>query len=199
MYCGNSIVTGYKDNSGSVSRRCAVFYWRTLVKVMDTTLESKIVKGELVYILLPCLQRYKAKQAQTAGFWTLAPQQLRDNCDEVKQASNHLANFLAKGDQYYQILHCKGMATSLEDLGKAFSNHMRIVHKVDKATLGHDHHPIKAAGFIIERKNLCKECHRPCARENCGAHFDTKNRYRKLMIQDMYIKRSGHVERTTFL
>lgn len=123
-----------------------------------------------------------------SDFWTkIAPVALRDMQTEVKESTNYLANFLMNGDDYYQVLYVKGEVTPFDQLDKAFSNHMRIRHTQDKAKIGDDKHPIKAAGYTIERVNLCKTCHQKSSKDVCGEHYNSKNCYRKWVIHNMKI------------
>ena len=46
----------YKDESGAISRRLLVVEFKTLVTARDTTLLDRIVQGELVVVLLRCLE-----------------------------------------------------------------------------------------------------------------------------------------------
>ncbi len=55
------------------------------------------------------------------------------------------------GDDYYQVIFGKDAITTFEDLDKAYSNHMRIHQKEDKARIGGDHFPIKAAAWVYSR------------------------------------------------
>ena len=112
--------------------------------------------------MLRCIVRYKktCEKWGSSDFWTkIAPASLREVQTEVKESTNYLANFLMNGDDFYQVLYVEGEVTPLDQLDKTFSNHMRIKHKQEKAKIGDDKHPIKAAGFTIERVNLCKICH----------------------------------------
>jgi phage/plasmid-associated DNA primase len=55
---GANNLPNYKDNSGSFSRRTAVFPFRNLVQNRDTHLKDKILEREKVIILFRCLVRY---------------------------------------------------------------------------------------------------------------------------------------------
>jgi hypothetical protein len=148
------------------------------------------MRDELVTVMLRCISRYRLACDRFSGldFWTkVAPIGLRELQEETKTATNHLANFIANGDNYYQIIHETGALTPFNDLEKAYSNHMKFQHKIDKAKIGGDRHPIKAAGFIVESVNLCKTCHLQCSKATCGAHYNAANRYRKLIVQNMRI------------
>jgi hypothetical protein len=122
-------------------------------------------------------------------FWKrVAPDQLIDSQSEIKQGTNHLVNFLANGNDFHQVLFVEGERTSFEDLEKAYSYHMKFHHKIDKAKIGGDNHPIRSAGYVIKMVNLCKTCRQSCTKANCGDHYDSKNRYQKKYCENMVLK-----------
>ena len=191
MLGAGNYLPDYNDNSGSISRRLVVFLFSVLITTRNTTLKDEIIRGELVTVMLRCIVRYRTtcERWGSADFWTkIAPASLRGVQSEVKEATNYLANFLINGDDYYQVLYVEGEVTPMDHLEKAFSNHMRIKHKEDKVKIGDDKYPIKAAGYTIQRVHLCKTCHQEASKEVCGEHYNSKNRYRKLVIQNMRIK-----------
>ena len=105
----------YKDNSGSISRRLAMFLFTTLVQEKNTTLEADIISQELVTVMLRCIWKYKTLAQDMKGkeFWKhVAPEDLKDAQSQVKEQTNYLANFLKNGDDYYQILHVKDSFTA---------------------------------------------------------------------------------------
>jgi hypothetical protein len=192
--CGNKLPL-FNDNSGSISRRLLVFYFTTLIKDRNTTMVKDIEAHELVTILLRCIFKYRqyAVDLGSRDFWKNAPKSLVDVQSSVKEQTNSLANFLANGDQFYQVVYNPASTTSLDELNVAYSNHMKYVHKEIKATIGSDHFPLKSAGFLVETQNLCKTCHQKCSKKTCGekpeGHYDDKNRYKKVMIAKMELKR----------
>jgi hypothetical protein len=182
----------FNDNSGSVSRRLVVFSFVEMVQERNTRLKEEIFANELVAILMRCLFAYRrtVDMCRSADFWArIAPACLRDAQNDVKTETNYLSNFLANGDGFYQILFVEGQVTAMLELEKAFGNHCRFVHKDEKIKLGSDHFPIKAAGFSVERVNLCKTCHMLFSKANCGDHYENKNAYRKVMIRNMVIRK----------
>jgi hypothetical protein len=194
VFAGNYL-PDYNDNSGSISRRLTVFAFDELVKSRNTKLKVEITENELVPIMIRCIAAYRKTVAEnpSGDFWsTVAPSALREVQNEVKTETNPLTNFLVNGDDYYQVLFMQGSVTTLRELENAFCNHMRIHHKQDKAKLGTDYHPIKAAGFTVEKIHLCKNCNEPCTKQNCGDHYNAANRYKKVVVQNMLIK---HIQR----
>jgi hypothetical protein len=184
----------YKDSSGSISRRLAVFPFVNLVAEKNTLLKHDVIENELVTVMLRCIFSYRQACDRFAGkeFWTrVAPRDLLHSQESVKEETNYLANFLQNGSPFYQIVHEDGAVTPYEELEKAFSNHLRIDHKIEREKIGSDHFPIKNAGFIIHRTNLCKTCNRQHSKESCGSHYDSRNRYRKTVVLGMKIVRKG--------
>jgi phage/plasmid-associated DNA primase len=49
----------YEDKSGSVSRRHFVFVFENLISERDTNLKNKIIKSEIVPIMLRCITIYR--------------------------------------------------------------------------------------------------------------------------------------------
>ena len=189
MAAGNSFFD-YTNNSGSISRRVVLFLFTELITTRNTTLKKEIIQSELATIMLRCIVRYRltCERYGSADFWTrIVPAALREIQAEVKESTNHLANFLANGDDYYQILYEKESFTPLVELEKAYSNHMRFVHKEEKAKIGDDKHPIKAAGYTIQRLHFCKECRQKASKKTCKEHYHSSNRYQKYVVQNMRI------------
>jgi hypothetical protein len=189
MIAAGNHLPDYQDKSGSISRRMVVFPFDTLILDRNTELKEGVIGTELVRIMLRCIYKYRktCNDHASKDFWKcIAPQSLREIQDETKESTNYLAHFLANGDNFYQILYREGAVTTFEQLNKAFSNHMRFHHKIEKK-IGGDKHPIKAAGYTLVVENLCKTCHHKASLVSCGNHYNQKNRYKKMVIQNMDI------------
>ena len=104
-----------------------------------------------------------------------------------KEDSNPLAAFLANGSEYYQILHKPGMNTTLEQLDKAFVNYMNFDRHA-KGCIGSNTHAIKDAGYVMKVLHLCKVCDNESKKTTCGAHYNARNRRKKMCIMDMEIR-----------
>ena len=190
MIGAGNYLPDYKDSSGSISRRLAVFLFVNLVQDKNTLLDQAVIDSELVTVMLRCIYSYRSACARLTGkeFWShVAPRDIIETQESVKEETNHLANFIQNGSPYYQISHESGAITKWEDLEKAYCNHMRIDHKIEKQRIGSDLFPIKNAGFTIARDNLCKTCHGRHLKEICGEHYDGRNRYRRVTIHGMKI------------
>jgi hypothetical protein len=181
----------YTENSEQVSRRLAVFPFFNQVQERNTLLKAAVIKTELVAVMMRCLYAYRnaCDRFKGADFWKhVASSELVAAREEVKHETNYLANFLQNGSPYYQILHLAGAVTLWSELEIAYSNHCRIDLKLEKAQkIGDNLFPIKDAGYIIDRANICKTCNRKHAKETCGSHYDSQNRWRKVVILDMSI------------
>ena len=190
MIGAGNYLPDYKDSSGSISRRLAVFLFVNLVQDKNTLLDQAVIDSELVTVMLRCIFSYRSMCARVSGkeFWShVAPREMIEQQESVKEETNHLANFIQNGSPYYQISHESGAITKWEDLEKAYCNHMRIDHKIEKQRIGEDHFPIKNAGFTIARDNLCKTCHGRHLKELCGEHYDSRNRYCRVTVHGMKI------------
>jgi hypothetical protein len=191
IFAGNNY-PDYKDNSGSISRRFVVFpFDKHIATGRDTKLKEKIVDQELVPVMLRCIVQYRRScdRFQGKDFWTdIAPESMKEAQNDTKTETNSLTNFIVNGDDYYQVIYKKDAVTTLDELEKAYSNHMRIHHKNDRAKIGSDYFPIKDAGFKVERLNICKECQKIASKEGCVGHYDAiNNRRRKMVINNMQI------------
>ena len=191
MIAAGNYLCDYEDTSGALARRLAVVRWTKLVENKDTGLKRKIIASELVTVLLRCVVMYRNTCAQfkDVDYWKFAPSELKEAQSDVRTETSRLSAFLSDGDEYYQVLRVEGEVTPLADLKRAFGNHMRFVHKVDKATIGKEqYYHLEIKGFIVDRLNLCKTCHLQHTLANCKEHYDADNRYRKEAVVNMRIK-----------
>ena len=185
-----NIYPDYKDESGSISRRLLVVPFTTLVKGRDTTLLDRIVKDELVLVMLRCLEKYRQLREQigTDEPWKHMPPTLLKAREDVKTNTSPLASFLKDGDSRCQILFKEGHITPLQALNKAFSNYMRFTHKKEKvAGIGSDYFPLKSAGFQVNTVKICKTCGKKASKDTCGDHYSSKNRANKVVVENMEI------------
>ena len=179
----------YSDNSGSVSRRLVVFKFLNLVAERDTQLKEKIIKGELVSILIRCILAYRAKVLEVGArdFWSCVPQALIDERNAVKEESNYLQKFLANGSSACQVVHEPGATTTLMELEKAYTLYMEKDEQKTNCVIGADHFPIKNAGYMMLKVHFCKICGLKASKSACGDHYDARNRCKRVCILDMSI------------
>ena len=77
----------------------------------------------------------------------------------MRTETSPLYNFIVNGDDYYTITHDNTSKVRLEELRKAFLNHVRFTLRREKEVKWTgDHNPIKAAGYKINRCHVCKIC-----------------------------------------
>ena len=187
LWAGNNM-PDYTDNSGSISRRFVVFLFETLVKTRDLTLQGRIIANEIDTIMIRCVMKYNKFRIENEGkdIWEVVPKSMLQTRERIKEETNHLANFLANGNDHYDVIFDKSKTTDLVDLKKAFHNHMKYTMEMNNVKMGSDHHPIKAKGFIVVRPHICKICGAtPATKQQCGKHYDPKNRKRKYIIKHM--------------
>jgi phage/plasmid-associated DNA primase len=191
MFMAGNFFPSYMDKSGSVARRFVVFPCITVVKKRDPTLRDSIIQHELVTILLRCIKRYHALLAEkrNAGFWSqVAPQALKDVKEELTVATNPLANFIANGDEYWNVIYTANESdvVALAEFQSSFEKHMRFAKKQRDFKMGDDFQPLKAAGFRIATVHVCKVCGRKASAINCGDHYlGGRNRRKKKSITNM--------------
>ena len=104
----------YKDASGSISRRLAVFMFVNLVPDKNTLLDQAVIDSELVTVMVRCIYSYRSACARLSGkeFWShVAPRGMIEQQESVKEETNNLANFIQNGSPYYQIRHESGAIT----------------------------------------------------------------------------------------
>jgi phage/plasmid-associated DNA primase len=180
----------YNDPGGAISRRLAVVLWTKKAHKVDGTLENRIKRIELVALMVRCLFAYSAKRAAVlaAGgeIWDHMPAEMRAMRKQVATETSPLAAFLADGDGHYQIIFEQGTFTTREALSKAFSNHMKFVHK-RHGVLGTDYHPIEVAGYTVKTLKMCKVCTEVCTKATCGDHYNPKNRKNVVGFENMKI------------
>jgi hypothetical protein len=199
LFMAGNYLPDYNDNSGSISRRLVIFPFQTLVTKRNTDLKPTIIRDELVHVMKRCIKAYRDKRTTmgSVDFWSkIVPACLQETQAETKEQTNYLQNFIRNGDNHAQILFVDGANTAFADLETAFKLHMRDNHPgVACHGIGDDRFPLKEAGFVIERSNLCKTCHLESSVRNCNEnirydqvpHYNTKNRYRKLVVKNMKI------------
>jgi hypothetical protein len=179
----------YEDKCGQVARRMGLFHFDVTVPRTDGELKTKIVRAEIVTVLLRCIAKYRAK-ADADGwekFDSICPEQMKQNRSSIAVDTNPLAAFIANGDDRYQIAFKEGAVTSLVNLSMVFSKHMLNVHKKHGVSIGDDFQPITSAGFTHRTKNVCKVCDQPVSRVNCADHYSTKNRLKRTVFENMEI------------
>jgi len=184
----------WRDAAGSIVRRIAPFWCKTLVLNRDVTIKGKILTNELVAIMMRCIFAYRNYVSSNgiADFWVRAPLALQNAQSDIRVATSDLTDFLTNGSSYYQIVKKIGSQTTLAELGKAFSYFMEYDKKKRGVLMGTDLFPIKAAGFIVKSSTKCKICQLSCNKRNCGDHFHRQNKRNVHVIVDMEIIRKDN-------
>jgi hypothetical protein len=157
---GNHIPS-YKDVGGRIVRRFLIFHFNTLIKHKDTTLKSRILRDELPKIILNCLACYHTLREQVGSgqLRIFLPKVMQEPEDEIRAETSPLFNFINNGDDHYTFVHDQKSKTRLDDLRKAFLNHVRFTLRREKEIKWTgDHNQIKAAGYAIKRCHVCKVC-----------------------------------------
>ena len=108
--------------------------------------------------------------------------------DEISAHTSPLYNFVVNGDDFWDVVHDPTAETTLLELRSAYQNHARF-HRQDGAAWTGNHHPkllIKMAGFTVTKTN--KQCDKVAKKENCGDHYDSRNRKRVHVVEGMRLK-----------
>jgi hypothetical protein len=191
--CGN-ILPDWKDTSGQISRRMAVFRFETVVANKDPEMPRKIRENELVWVMLRCLRKYHDMRYRILSsppnkrtYWLNVPQSLCDIRDSVSQSSNPLMKFMIEGDRRYQVVFKEGSCVSFTKFKSVFENYMAFTGKDYKYTLTKaDIQPLKVRGFKLQTTNMCKVCHGKSSKKTCGPHYaDGRNRKKLDVIHNM--------------
>ena len=105
-----------------------------------------------------------------------------------------LAEFIANGDDWCQITRQKGEITTLNELSKAYTFHMRKVHLKNNEKITDNHYAIIKAGYEKVIVNICKTCNKKSTKDNCGLHYDRSpaNTAKKVCCMDMKIIKKEH-------
>jgi phage/plasmid-associated DNA primase len=191
LMAGN-IVPSYDDEGGRVVRRLAVFPFDTLVTNRDTRLKSKILTDELPSIALQCVVACHDLRERVGDdeLRKHLPKSVLASEDEIRANTSPLYNFVVNGDDFWDVVHDPKAETTLLELRSAYQNHARF-HRQDGAAWTGDHHPIKMAGFTVTKTNMCKQCGKVAKQENCGDHYDSRNRKRVHVVEGMRLKKKA--------
>ena len=159
-------IPNYKDTHGQISRRVVLIPYATRVpeEKRNVSLSKQILEGdELVTVFVRCIRKYKETRAKygSKGFWSFAPETLQLSKENLRQCADHLANFIANGDDFYDIIQDEDSTTMLVDLEKAYSNHMQFTQKMHNQKIGVERDAIANAGFKEQLTKMCKLCSRP--------------------------------------
>jgi hypothetical protein len=195
FWAGNNL-PNYRDNSGSASRRLATYRFEQVIAKRDTMLVRKIIDTELVRVMLRCLGRYHDLRTRRAGedFWKFAPVSMVEQRDRASEETNHLTNFVANGDNFYDCVYEEGSATPLALVKKAFANHMQFNNPDSKFVWNSDYHALRSRGFVVKRSYLCKVCPEIASLASCGAHYKAgRNRKQVTVVHNLRIKRKDEI------
>jgi hypothetical protein len=127
VWSGNE-VPDWHDNAGSYSRRLAVLLFSKVVSNPDGSLGNRLLE-ELPYIIIKGNWAYRnmiRRYSQTAGIWSLLPQELQDQRKEIATTSNALAGFLESKDLVFGN-ECYMPLSLLRDKCKKFATNNNYV------------------------------------------------------------------------
>jgi len=199
LISGNAIPK-ISDNSGSVSRRFAVFRFGNLIEATDNDLPQKL-SLEAPKICIRILRAYKTMREHTDGkdFWGYCQKHVStmiEAKEDVSISGNLLSEFLADGNSKVQVLHdnqcdSKGnpvYMVPMKTFEQKLMNHLKFnvgIKNPMPRTYTKDLHPLLSRGFNVKSINLCKECGQRALKETCGDHYNPRNRKKQKTILNM--------------
>ena len=122
MTMGGNKIMRYKNNSGSVSRRCVIVdFWKKVTNT-DTEIDKKLLR-ELPHIMKLCIRGYYNALSihGKKGIWNILPEYFHQNKDELEQTTNSLQNFLKSG----KVVLGKKLYVPHKVFAQAFNDHCR--------------------------------------------------------------------------
>lgn len=150
MMSGNKL-PGFSNNSGSVSRRMAVWNFSKTVIDTDTHLDKKLDK-EMPFIMKLCITAYldAVNKFGNKGIWKILPDYFLKNKDVMEQTTNSLQNFLKSG----KIIFDENKYVPEKVFKQAFNDHCRE-NNLNKEKFTSDYY----SGIFINMKiSLIKRC-----------------------------------------
>ena len=122
MAMAGNRLPGYNNNSGSYSRRIAVWYFKKPVIEVDTHLDKKLEK-EIPMILKMCISGYlyTINKYKNKGIWKILPNYFKEQKEEMEQTTNSLQNFLKSS----KIILDKDRYIPDKVFKQAFNDHCR--------------------------------------------------------------------------
>jgi hypothetical protein len=209
MIGAGNYMAEYKDKSGSVSRRFAIFKFLRLVTKRDPDMLTKIKKDELHVVLMRCVKKYIdcVKASKGKGFWeAVAPDELKAAADQSKEDTNLLLKFLRQGSKTCHIVKEEGSVVSLQQLNRKFKNYQEFEHGISSPKgINGDHYPIKASGFVLKTINYCKvtSCKsretgdRQASSALCKDHYEGgSNRSKLILVYGMKFAERDRTEKS---
>jgi len=190
-----NFIPDWKDESGSMSRRLAVFNLDTKVadSDRDTKLLSKILAAELVTVELTNIFCYRIQvdEVGSTDFWQFAPKLMKDVREKTAITVDPFKQLLAEGTSSgVQIKHVQGHCTWWKDFFPVWKTYMEDDHGT-KNVKGNDSAlkaSIEAANFkIVPCKYVCVTCKQPAtdlSRGDCKNHGTSRreNLRKKLKV-----------------
>tara|TARA_B100000287_G_C20670132_1_gene793081 strand:- start:394 stop:2289 length:1896 start_codon:yes stop_codon:yes gene_type:complete len=170
LLMGGNKLMGFRNNSGSVSRRTVIARFSKLIKNTDNELDKKLEK-ELPYILKMCvsgfhhaLKKYGTKQ----GIWNILPVYFHENKEDMEKDTNSLQHFikcgnLSLGKDLYMPLkifqecfkeHCSNNNFPKEKFTKDTYDSVFANHGIKLIQQGTREYPPKS-GAILKRVPFC--------------------------------------------
>lgn len=195
MIMASNFFLNYKDSSGQISRRIAMFMFKHYITSPDVTLEERIIRDELPQIIWKSLNTYLdiVNEQGNKSFWSFCPQYFRDCQLEMRQELNYVTRFLTaspeenKNSSYkFYVRYKQNHITNLADIKKLFENYMRFNHRHVRCEWSADYTPFKQLGYDVLQSHMCKSCNKE-AMKGCCENYHASNRVKKYIVKHLEV------------
>lgn len=201
-----NFLPNYKDQSGSVSRRLAIFDMGKKIIEKDTTLKKQIVEKENHLILVKSIKAYNHYLAKFGSVafedWgkKFGIKYFDEMREEFKLESDYLYMFLtappgsnktSRSNLWVEFK--EGDMVELDTFKKKFKSYVKFKHDDQyKWSNTSDNAILENLGYHIKRIHICASCGKK-ANTKCCKEFRRENRRQKYMVLNMALR--NEVER----
>ena len=182
----SNFLPDYNDGNGAVSKRLAIFVFRTEVLDMDSGLSDRIIEQELVAILYKALNTYRNLTVNST-FEHIRPEYFNNTSKMYEESVNNIYQFFQQTDQkdklgnVYKMVFEKESYTLMSDLEKRYKSFIEYYRYKSTWTKG-DFTSLKKNGLVVEKKKICKSCHK-IAMKGCCTEFNRDTRVTKYIVK----------------
>jgi phage/plasmid-associated DNA primase len=185
----SNFLPNYDDATGAISRRMVIIPYETTVEKRDPLLKDKIVKQELVKVLLRCISKYRTflDVHREEDILDLLPEACKLESSKAVLSLDPIREFLENGNNTNIVRKKKDSQVPWSTFVSNYK--MFYQEKFDRKVMVKDSDKItiNSVGYHVEEVTVCKECNKDATRKNCGDHYDRNNRRRKVVIKGMQI------------
>lgn len=177
----------YDDAGGAVSKRLAIFIFRSVVKEQDSELEHKIIQQELPAILVKAMRAYHSL-VKTTTFEAIRPAYFTETAQEYIESVENLYQFFNQCDSRdkqgnkYRIEFKENYFVPLEEVKRRYEQWCKF-QKVKMNWKTGDYNVFEKFGLEVQKRvYLCKNC-RQISRKDCCSKYSSDNRSQKTIVK----------------